>query len=111
MELRLYLDPERPLSFVDVTTLPAAAPDAWPWLLGATGLALSVRTGSLRGRFSEQNPSMSVELANDARQASTLLGRPLRVPAEVFDDDGNSQFIGLVQAIAYGTTLTLEIAT
>lgn len=111
MELRVYLDPERPLSFVDATTLPAQAPDSFPWLVGVSGRALRARSGSLRGRFSEENPTITVDLANDGRQASTLLGQPLRVPAEVFDDAGNSQFVGLIQSLAYGTKLTLELAT
>lgn len=109
MELRIYRDPERPQSFVDVGTPPASFPNSHAWLLGVDSLFLHARTGQSRGPFSDQNASLVVRLQNDSRRASNLIGQPLRKRAEVYHDDA-LYFAGLVGPIEYaGDTLTITI--
>jgi len=109
MELRLYIDPDAPLVFVAPTVLPADAPDAYPWLTDVGDLVLQARTGTVRGAFSDQSANVTVTLDNSGRQASTLIGQPLRVRAEIEDDDGHLYFAGMVQTIDYGTVVALDI--
>lgn len=109
MELRLYIDPDAPLTFVDPTVAPADAPDAYRWLLDVGDLVLQARTGQFRGAFSNPSANVAVKLDNCERQAAVLIGQPLRSWAEIRDDDDNLYFAGLVQGITYGTALALDI--
>lgn len=108
MELRLYLDPDAPLLFVEPTVAPADAPNAHAWYLGDSDLLLIARTGQFRGAFSDQNASITVKLNNHNRQASKLIGQPLRVRAELYDG-ATLYFAGFVQDIGYGTAIELDI--
>lgn len=110
MELRLYIDAERPLSFVSVGTDPAAAPNSRDWLDEVGDLTLVARTSTVRGAFSDQNASLVVRLLNTNRQASKLIGQPLRKRAIVIDDDGSEYFAGLVGPMEYeGAKLAITI--
>lgn len=78
----------------------------YPWLSRFGGLLLEARAGHLDGGVgTRESARMTFELDNIDRQAATLLGRPLRAQAVAYDDDGNELLSGLVQSIAYGTTL------
>lgn len=107
-ELRLYLNPDAPLSFVDAGVRPAEAPNSRPWIVNAGDLTLNARIGTYRSAFSDPNASMTVQLDNTGAQASSLLGQPLRVVGEIYDD-GVLELSGLVQTIQYGTTVGVEI--
>ena len=110
MELRLYIDAERPLSFVAVGTNPASAPNSLAWLDEVGDLTLVARTSTIRGTFSDQNASLVVRLVNRDRQASKLIGQPLRKQAIVYDDDGSEYFAGLVGPMEYeGDKLAITI--
>lgn len=113
MELLLYLDPDNPLSFVEPGVLPADAPDSRPWLNYVGDLAMLARTGTVKGTFSNQNPSVTVQLINRARQASKLVGQPIRANAELWDPraSGVLYFEGLVQLLTYGSVLEIEIGS
>ena len=107
--LRIFVDPDASLEFVEPTILPAAAPNARPWLIEIGDLTLNARSGAFRGTFSNENATLVVTLDNRQRQASTLLRRPLRARAEVDDRDISNYFVGIVRDVLYGTTLSLTL--
>lgn len=109
MELLLFVA-DVPLRFVRPGTPPAQAPEARSWLVDVSGLALAARGAAFEQLANApEGASISVKLDNAGRQASQLLGRPLRVCADVYDDDDELYFAGIVQAIEYGPNLTLQI--
>ena len=108
LELRLFVDPDAPLYFVEPTTPPSVAPNARRWLLSVDDLTLGARTGQYRGAYSDQNASVKLRLDNKDRQAVRMLGQPFRVRAEIYEDDA-LYFAGLVQGMDYGKTLELDI--
>lgn len=86
------------------------APDpSWPWLASAGTLREQARASHL-GTLSEgETPHMTVTLDNSRRQATELLGRPLRASTKLLDNDGAVMFEGLITSVKYGPALTLEI--
>jgi hypothetical protein len=86
------------------------APDpSWPWLAGAGTLREQARASHL-GTLSEgETPHMTVTLDNSRRQASGLLGLPLRAPAQLLDESGAVLFDGLTTSVKFGPQLILEI--
>jgi hypothetical protein len=109
MELRLYIDPDAPLAFIETTVAPADAPNAYRWLLDVGDLVLLARTGQYKGPFSNQSANVAITLDNEGRQASELVRSPLGVRATILNDDDSVYFSGLVQGLAYGTRLQLDI--
>lgn len=104
MELRLFVNDDAPLSFVEPLTPPAAAPNARPWLTSVGDLTLHARAGAYKDTFSNPNATVTFRLDNARRQASALLGQPLRVRGELWDG-ATLYFAGLVQSLGYGTAL------
>lgn len=82
---------------------------AYPWLVSVGTLHLAARAAHLSGLGTTEAASLQVELDNSGRQAATLLGRPLRARADVYDDAGDAFFSGLIASVAYGPTLTLSV--
>lgn len=82
---------------------------AYPWLGDVGTLLLRARAGHIEGVGVGESANMTVALDNRDRQASTLLERPLRDRATIYDDDNDLFFDGIVQAVDYGPTLTLGI--
>lgn len=81
----------------------------YPLLLSVGTLRLAARAGQVSGIGATESTSLTVSLDNAGRRAATLLGRPLRVAAEVFDDADELLFSGIVSAIEYGRTLDLTL--
>lgn len=81
----------------------------YPLLAKVGTLLLAARAGHLDGVGAGETPKVTVDLDDDDRRASRLLGRPLRDVAEVFDDAGDSLLRGLISAVSYGRTLSLTI--
>lgn len=82
---------------------------AYPYLSKVGTLLLEARAGHLDGIGIGESANLTVDLANDGNKASTLLGRPLRATATVYDDDDDEFFAGIVQAVSYGTTMGLTL--
>lgn len=97
------------LSFVDPTAPPADFPNSRRWLTNVSGLNLSARAGAFQLAGATENATISVELDNRERQASELIGQPLRARAWAYEDDGRLYFDGTVQSINYGTSLSMSV--
>lgn len=82
---------------------------AYPLLSEIGTLRSTARAAHLEGIGASEAPSVSVVLNNPQRRASDLIGLPLRRNARI-EDAGGVLFEGVVSAIAYGNTLTLEVA-
>jgi hypothetical protein len=88
---------------------PGVACAPYPWLIKSGTLLLTARAGHLEGSGVGESANMTVEIANDEKQASALLGYCLRARATHYDDDGEQDFAGLVETIEVGPlVLTLE---
>lgn len=103
MRLVLHLTPAA-VSFSEPTS-----GAAWPLLLEVGALRLAVRAGEASGIEVGEAPSVTVTLDNRGRRAATIVGRPLRAAAEVYDDAGALFFAGMVARVEYGRVVTLEL--
>lgn len=103
MRLVLALDP----SAVEFCEPTAGGP--YPYLLTVGELRIAARAGQAIGLAATESSSVPVTLDNCARRAATIVGRPLRVNAKIYDDADALFFEGIVAAIEYGRVLTLEI--
>ena len=82
---------------------------AYPWLVKSGSLLLGARAGHLEGIGVGESANMTVEIDNADKQASALLGYCLRAKAWHYDDDGEQDFAGLVQAIDVANPLVLTL--
>lgn len=104
MRLVVYLDP-CPIEFTE----PLSGGE-YPWLTKVGTLMLAARAGHLDGIGVGEGANIEVELDNAGRQATTLLGYPLRAPADVYDDDDELLLSGLVARFtpARAVSMTIE---
>ena len=91
---------------VDMEFVEPRTAGAYPWLTKVGHLLLAARAGHLESVGIAESANMSFDIDNANRQASTLLGRPIRARAVIYDDAGDEFFSGLVQQIIYGNTLS-----
>jgi len=103
MRLVLALSP----SAIEFTRRGGSGP--YPLLLSVGTLRLAARAGQVSGIGATESTSLTVSLDNAGRRAATLLGRPLRVGAEVYDDADELLFAGIVSTVEYGRTLDLTL--
>jgi len=82
---------------------------SYPLLAEIGTLRSTARAAGLAGIGAGEAPSVSVTLNNPKRSASDLIGMPLRRNARIESGD-EILFEGVVSAIRYGNTLTLEVA-
>lgn len=87
----------------------APGPLQWQWLAGVGTIRKAARASYLGGIGETESPNVSATLNNRNRQASTLLGIPLRRRAEIRDETGALLFAGVISKVAYGAELYLEI--
>ena len=78
-------------------------------MLGVGVLRLAARTGEASSLGGNESPNVQVTLDNRNRRAATIVGRPLRALAEIYDDAGDLFFSGTVSGCSYGRTVTLEV--
>jgi hypothetical protein len=88
-------------------TLPEAL-GPYPYVLEFSNLRLAARAGHLSGLGVGESPSMQVKLTNREGRVARMIGQPLRVLAEVWED-GELYFAGLVQSAEYGRQIALNI--
>lgn len=81
----------------------------FPWLTGVRALQMGARAGHIDGIGTTETANVEAELDNDGRQAWRLIGQPLRAPAELQNDAGETVFPGTVAAVAIGRTITLTL--
>ena len=77
-------------------------------LLSISPIRLAARAGRQNSIGSAQSPTCVVQFENSAKQASRIIGRPLRVHAEIYDGE-DLFFAGSVSDIEYGRTLDVTI--
>lgn len=94
---------------VDFEFVEGRADGEYPWLGKVGNLLLAARAGHLESVGLPETASITVQLDNENRQAATLLGRPVRAGATLFDDEDETLFSGLIQKIEYGPTLAITI--
>lgn len=80
----------------------------YPLLLMIGTLRLAARAGRVSGIGSTESTSLTVQLDNTKRRVSTIIGRPLRARAVVYDGP-NLFFAGTVASITYGQTIDMAI--
>lgn len=68
--------------------------------VGAVRLFARAGPGQAGGRATE-NPSLTVTLFNVDREASAIIGSPLRALADVYDDADELIFSGIVANLAF----------
>lgn len=78
---------------------------AYPWLVGVGTLLLAASGGHLDGAAVGESANVDFDLDNQDRQAATLLGRPIRALATLYDDADDELFAGLISDIRYGPKL------
>lgn len=81
----------------------------YPWLGDVGALLLNAIAGHLEGTGVSETPNVPVRLNNTSKQATRLLGFPLRAPATLYADSGDELFAGLIASVAYGLT-SLELS-
>lgn len=81
----------------------------YPWLAGVGNLNIAARAGHLSGIGATESPNLAATIDNEGKQATALLGRPLRVPVDAFDDDDALFFSGLVSGVTYGPALAVTV--
>jgi hypothetical protein len=94
---------------VDLEFVEPNAEGAYPWLTEVGALLLYARAGHLKGTGVSEAPNVPVKLNNHEKQATRLLGYPLRAPAVIYGDDGEEFFSGSIATVTYGATLDLSI--
>src|SRR5882724_1395577 len=97
------------LGDVDLEFVEPNAEGAYPWLTEVGALLLYARAGHLKGTGVSEAPNVPVKLNNHEKQATRLLGYPLRAPATLYADNGDELFAGLIASVAYGLT-SLELS-
>lgn len=102
MRLMVYLAGGLSLEFVEIGDV-----GEYPWIANVGPLVLNARAGPLHD-VNAEGPSVAVQLDNRSKQASTLLGQPLRARAELYDGD-ELFFPGIVATLKVGRVLTLGI--
>lgn len=88
---------------------PPGSGGEFPWLSKVGTLAIVARAGHLDGAVVESESTLEFDLDNTARQAATLLGHCVRATAEVYDDNGELFFFGLIQRVTYDAMLAGSI--
>ncbi len=81
----------------------------YPWLVSVGVLRLSARAGTVSGLGRNQTPDLTVVLDNQAKQAVSLVGYPLRRRAWVLDSEGELFFAGTVARVGAGRNLRLTL--
>jgi hypothetical protein len=82
---------------------------SYPLLAEIGTLRSTARAAHLEGIGAGEAPNISVTLNNPKRRASDLIGMPLRRRARV-EQGTEILFDGIVSAISYGNTMTLEVS-
>lgn len=103
MNLTLYLNPD------PVVITECGSADAYPLIVAFGSLRLAARAGDSSGIGVGEAGSVSVHLQNDKRQATRLIGRPLRARAELKEDGGAVIFAGIISNISIDREMGLEI--
>ena len=103
MQLVLHLSPN------SITITSVAGTGAYPLLEGIGTMRLAVRAGTPVGLGVGETGSVAVYLENSRKQASRILGRPLRVRAELLEDDGSPIFEGRISSCTLGQLMALEV--
>lgn len=81
----------------------------FPLLVEVSPLLVAAEAGHIEGLGVGESANCQIILDNSKGIASKLLDHPLRNRVEVFDDDGDVFFTGLVQRFDEGTTLALTL--
>lgn len=97
------------LADVELEFVEPGADGAFPWLTQVGALLLNAIAGHLQGTGVSETPNIPVTIDNRDKQATRLLGFPLRAPAVLYDGDGEEFFAGLIASVKYGRTLDLSI--
>lgn len=100
--LVLALDPS------DVTFTEQGADGPFPHLVAIGTLRIAVRAGTVSGIGSTESTSASATLDDIDGKVSSIIGRPVRVRADLYDHE-DLFFSGLVTDISYGETISLTI--
>lgn len=101
MRVVLYTKP----SPIEFTTSGDTGP--YPFVNKVGDLVQAARAGDDSGIGVGESANLSVVLDNPKQRVSGLIGRPLRVRADVFDDADGLYFGGLVTNIKYGPQVEL----
>lgn len=70
---------------------------------------MAVRAGTAIGIADNEAPSVPVTLNNDKRKVTAIARRPLRVAADIYDDDDRLTFSGTVSSVELGDVVVWEI--
>lgn len=87
----------------------APGPLVWQWLADVGAIRKAARAAYLGGIGESEAPNVQVSLNNRNKQASKLLGSPLRRHAEIRTESGDLLFTGVITKVKFGTELSLDI--
>jgi hypothetical protein len=98
----LSLDPS------DVAFTKVGDSGPFPLLLAIGTLRIAARAGHISGIGTTESTNVTVSLDNTGGRAAEIVGRPLRVQAQIYDGP-DLFFTGTVASIQYGRTVDLLI--
>lgn len=104
MELVLYTKPS-PITMGMVGDMTSP----YPFVQRVGDLVQAARAGDDSGIGVGESANLSVTLANPKRRVAALIGRPVRVRADVMADDGSLFFAGVITDVDYGSTVELQL--
>lgn len=103
MRVVLHLDPD------DIEIVEPGGDGPFPFLLAVDSIQVGVKAGHLKGLFNVEAASCRLSFDNIGDKFVDLADYPLRVFVEVFDDNDESYFEGLIQAVEYGPAVTITL--
>lgn len=103
MRAVFHLDPDP----IEITERQDDGP--FPWLIAVSGLQLAVRAGHLQGLFNTGGASASLTFDNSGGKFAALCDFPLRTFVEIFDDQDELYFEGLVQSVDFGPHVKISV--
>lgn len=102
MRAVLHLDPDN----IEITE---PGPEAFPFLLEVDSVQIGVRAGHLAGGFSGGGGNCRLVFDNTDDKFIRIDDYPLRVFVEVFDDNDELYFEGMVQDVVFGASVVVTL--
>lgn len=94
-------------ALVEFTPINSTGP--YPFLVSIGNIRITARAGATSGFGTTETPTATVRLQNASRRVADLIGNPLRVRADVYDDSNALAFVGFVSTVSYGLMIDLTL--
>lgn len=96
----------------DVEFVEPGADGPYPYLLEVGELNIEARVGTPAGIASTEAPSIAVGFSNCENRASSILGWPLRLRVDIYDDANEIFFSGSIASFSFAKdTGSIEVGS